>query len=158
MQDIATRSAARNQHPLDGLSGEEIGRAAAHVRAAHDLGPGMRFETIILDEPELDELAAHDVGKPVDRRAFVATYDMATGALFEAVVSLSEAKLLSWTKRPGAKPRIGPDDFLLAEEIITKDRASSRRSRDAASLTCRWSASIPGRREASAFRASGRSG
>jgi len=156
MQDIATRSAARNQHPLDGLSGEEIGRAAAHVRAAHDLGPGMRFETIILDEPEFDELAAHDLGKPVDRRAFVATYDMASGALFEAVVSLSEAKLLSWTKRPGAKPRIGPDDFLLAEDIIMKDprflAALEKRGITDMSMVCvdPWSTGtfgIPGERE-----------
>jgi primary-amine oxidase len=121
MQDIATRSAAKNQHPLDGLSGEEIAQAAAHVRATHDLGSGMRFETIILDEPELDELVAYEAGQPVDRRAFVATHDMATGELFEAVVSLSRAKILSWTARPGAKPRIGPDDFLLAEDIIMKD-------------------------------------
>src|SRR5687767_10464257 len=121
MQDIATRSAARTQHPLDGLNGGEISKAAAYVRAAHDLGPGMRFETIVLDEPEPDELAAYDAGKSIERRAFVATYDMATGELFDAIVSLSDARILSWTARPGAKPRIGPDDFLLAEDIIMKD-------------------------------------
>lgn len=121
MQDIATRPESRNRHPLDSLSGEEIGQAAALVRSAHDLGPGMRFETIVLDEPESREIEAHEAGQPADRRAFVAAYDMASGELFEAVVSLSRGKVLSWTPRPGAKPRIGPDDFLLAEEIIIKD-------------------------------------
>lgn len=156
MQDIARPSVIRDQHPLDGLSGEEISAAAACVRAAHDLGAGMRFETIILDEPEPDELAAHDAGQSVDRRAFVAAYDMATGELYDAIVSLSRAKVLSWTLRPGAKPRIGPDDFLLAEDIIMKDprflAALEKRGITDMSMVCvdPWSTGnfgIPGERE-----------
>jgi primary-amine oxidase len=156
MQDIATRSVAKDQHPLDGLSSAEIAHAAACVRAAHDLGSGMRFETIVLDEPEPDELTAHEAGKAIERRAFVATYDMATGALYEAVVSLTRAKVLSWTARPGAKPRIGPDDFLLAEDIIMKDErflaALRKRGITDMSMVCvdPWSTGsfgIPGERE-----------
>lgn len=156
MQDIATRSASRNQHPLDGLSGEEIVRAAALMRAVHDLGPGMRFETIVLDEPEARELEAHEAGEPVERRAFVAAYNMADGMLYEAVVSLSEGRVLTWTPRPGAQPRIGPDDFLLAEEVIMKDprflAALERRGITDMSMVCvdPWSTGsfgVPGEAE-----------
>ena len=39
-------------HELDPLSAAEIVTAAAIVRTAHDLGDGMRFETIVLREPD----------------------------------------------------------------------------------------------------------
>jgi primary-amine oxidase len=41
-------------HPLDPLTPDEIRQAAALVRGAHDLGAGMMFETISLDEPSKD--------------------------------------------------------------------------------------------------------
>ena len=104
-------------HPLDPLSVAEIEQAVRHLRNVHDLGRGMRFETVVLDEPDAADMA----GGTAERRAFVATHDMATGNLFEAIVSLASGAVLSWTPRPGAKPRIGPDDFLLAEEIALKD-------------------------------------
>src|SRR5262249_2821402 len=36
------------RHALDPLTADEIRRAAAAVRAAHDLGAGMTFETVLL--------------------------------------------------------------------------------------------------------------
>jgi len=100
-------------HSLDPLTGDEITAAAQMVRAAHDLGEGMRFETIALCEPE-------HLGD-TDRAAFVATYDIATGDLFEAIVSLRDGQILSWTKRRGAMPRIAPDEVLLAKRIAKTD-------------------------------------
>lgn len=156
LDTTASHSISHHFHPLDPLSDREIRSAAEIVRREHDLGPGMRFETIVLDEPDGSELRSHDDGKTPDRRAFVATYDMASGALFEAIVSLQEEKLLSWTARPGAKPRIGPDDFLLAEEIAIKDArfvdALHKRGITDLSLVCvdPWSTGrfgIPGEKE-----------
>src|SRR3954449_13102902 len=106
---IARTSTSEHSHPLDPLSDEEIKSAARIVRGQHDFGSTMRFETIVLDEPDEAELNLHEGGDPPDRRAFVATYDVATGELFEAVVSFRQEKVLSWVPRPGAKPRIGPD-------------------------------------------------
>ena len=103
---------ASSTHPLDPLTVDEIEAAARFVRAAHDLGAGMRFETIVLDE-RFDGSA--------DRRAFVAAYDVASSAVFEAVVSLETGAILRWTPRPGAKPRISPDEFLIAEHLTIKD-------------------------------------
>lgn len=129
-------------HPLDPLSPAEIAAAAAIVRCAHDLGPGMRFETIVLHEP--DRAAA------AGRAAFVAAYDIVTGDLFEAIVSLERGEVASWTPRPGAKPRIAPDEFLLAENIAKADprfvAALARRGITDLSLVCSdpWSCGVFG--------------
>ncbi len=136
---------AATRHKLDPLSPAEITRAAAIVRAAHDLGPGMRFETIVLQEAE--------GAGPKDRRAFVATYDIAGGSLFEAVVSLSGGTMESWRERPGAKPRIAPEEFLLAEAIAKTDprfiEGLAKRGITDLSLVCSdpWSCGVFGHRD-----------
>jgi len=111
--DSISPDVAAAPHPLAPLSAAEITAAADIVRAAHDLGTGMRFETIVLREP--------DGSSPSGRRAFVAVYDIASGALYEAVVSLADRTVESWTPRPGAQPRIAPEEFLLAESIAKAD-------------------------------------
>src|SRR6476660_1770882 len=75
-------------HPLDPLTPDEIRRAAALVRGAHDLGPGMMFETISLDEPSKDIVAGFRPGQPVPRRAFVCAFDRTDGRVFEARLDL----------------------------------------------------------------------
>ncbi len=104
-------------HPLEPLSVTEIRLSADVVRRAHDLGAGMRFETIELKEPSVD--APSDI--PTPRRTFVCTYDTVTGDLYEAVVDLDNRTLESWLQRPGAQPRIGPDEFLNAERLALED-------------------------------------
>jgi primary-amine oxidase len=140
--NVAVLPTQMSAHGLDPLSPDEIATAARIVRAAHDLGPGMRFETIVLDEPATQEEA--------DRCAFVSTYDIASGELFEAKVSLSRQSVASWTPRPGAKPRIAPDEFLLAETIAKQDprfvAALARRGITDMSLVCSdpWSCGVFG--------------
>lgn len=129
-------------HALDPLSPAEVATAAAIVRRTHDLGAGMRFETIVLKEPE-EEISG-------DRSAFVSTYDIATGNLFEAIVSLSDGIVTRWTPRPGARPRIAPDEFLLAEQIVKADprfvAALAKRGITDLSLVCSdpWSCGVFG--------------
>ena len=140
--NIAVLPPPPTAHVLDPLSTDEIAAAARIVRDAHDLGPGMRFETIVLDEA-----GAEDEG---DRRAFVAVYDIASGDLFEAKVSLTGASLENWRRRPGARPRIAPEEFLLAESIAKQDprfvAALARRGITDVSLVCSdpWSCGVFG--------------
>lgn len=108
----------RGPDPLAPLTEAEIAQAAAIAREACDLGPAMRFETIELLEPEPAERAD---GQRPPRRAFVAAYDALTSQLYEAIVSLDTDTVESKTDRPGAKPRIGPDEFLEAERMVLKD-------------------------------------
>jgi len=128
-------------HPLEPLSPAEIAAAARIVRAEHDLGAGMRFETIVLREPD---------GHGAERQAFVSTYDIATGKLFEAIVSLADGTVERWTPRPGAMPRIAPDEFLLAEAVAKRDprfiAALAKRGITDLSLVCSdpWSCGVFG--------------
>ena len=73
-----------------------------------------------------------------------------TGDLFEAIVSLTNGTVESWTPRPGARPRIAPDEFLLAENIAKRDprfvAALARRGITDLSLVCSdpWSCGVFG--------------
>ena len=157
-QDVnatAKTSVAPAVHPLEPLSTTEITRAAQLVREAHPLGAGMRFETIELKEPSANTRTAGHSATPA-RRAFVATYDTTTGQVFEAVVSLTDASIESWVERPGAQPRIGPDEFLDAERMALADprfiAALERRGIADLSLVCAdpWSvgrSGLPGEDE-----------
>ena len=108
-------------HPLDPLSPQEIQRAAAVLRAAHDLGTGMMFETISLEEPDKARLAAFVPGAPFPRIAFLCVFDRNDGRVFEARVDLRTEQILSWTSRPGVRPRILFDDILLVGRVARAD-------------------------------------
>jgi primary-amine oxidase len=141
--DTARAALRASSHPLDPLSPSEVALAAAIVRTSHDLGAGMRFETIVLHEP-IDPAALEA------RRAFVSFYDIATGDLFAAVVSLSNGTVESCVPRPGARPRIAPDEFLLAEQIAKSHpdflAALAKRGITDVSLVCSdpWSCGVFG--------------
>ena len=144
------------RHPLTPLSTVEIAHAARIVRESHDLGVGMRFETIELKEPAAELRSANGSSQDIPRRVFVSTYDTSSGQVFEAVVSLDDERVESWIQRPGAQPRIGPDEFLDAERMALADprfiAALERRGITDLSLVCAdpWSvgrSGLPGEDE-----------
>lgn len=108
-------------HPLDPLTSEEIRQAAALVRAAHDLGAGMMFETISLDEPAKEVVRDFRPGQPIPRRAFVCAFDRTDGRVFEARLDLVAGTVLDWRHIPGVRPRILIDDILLVGRVARAD-------------------------------------
>jgi len=108
-------------HPLDPLTPDEIRQAAALVRAAHDLGPGMMFETISLDEPAKAVVGTFRTGDPIPRRAFVCAFDRTDGRVFEARLDLAAGTVLDWRHIPGVRPRILIDDILLVGRVARAD-------------------------------------
>ena len=104
-------------HPLDPLGEAEIRRAAQAVRAAHDLGAGMTFETIMLAEPDKSALAAGRAG----RVAFVCCFDRLTGAVHEARVDLKTDTVVDWKAVPDVRPRILFDDIVAVGEAAKSD-------------------------------------
>ena len=109
------------KHPLDPLTPDEIRRAAAAVRATHDLGAGMMFETISLHEP--DKRVVHDAkpGATFAREAFVCAFDRTNGKVFEARVDLVANRVVDWQHVPGVRPRILIDDITLVGEVARAD-------------------------------------
>src|SRR5690348_11997934 len=93
-------------HPLDPLTQDEIRCAATALRAAHDLGAGMMFETISLSEPEKSVVQAFQPGARVPRVAFVCAFDRNNGKVYEAQVDLATGKVLDWRHVPDVRPRI----------------------------------------------------
>ncbi|MGE0424609.1 MAG: primary-amine oxidase [Reyranellaceae bacterium] len=123
MADVAVeaRTVGVASHPLDPLTPDEIRRASAAVRAAHDLGTGMMFETISLREPDKETLRSFRPGSAPPRAAFVCAFDRTNGKVYEAQVDLTANCVTDWRHVPGVRPRILYDDILLVGEVARAD-------------------------------------
>ncbi len=108
-------------HPLDPLSAAEIERAWEIVRTERALGPRVRVIFIMLHEPAKKIVLEHRPGDSVERAAFVVLVDSVPGKTCEAVVSLSERRVLSWEHVPGAQPAIVLDEFVDCEAAVRAD-------------------------------------
>jgi primary-amine oxidase len=108
-------------HPLDPLSAAEIERAWEIVRTERALGPRVRAIFIMLHEPAKKVVLAHRPGDAVERAAFVVLVDSGPGKTYEAVVSLSAGRVLSWEHVPGAQPAIVQDEFVDCEAAVRAD-------------------------------------
>ena len=105
-------------HPLDPLSPAEIESAVAILRAERVLGSRVRFESVELKEPPKEGLTSGNGAKPHGREAVIILLDNDTGAAYEAVVSLSEGRVESWTNVPGVQPRLMMDEFFECENAV----------------------------------------
>ncbi len=108
-------------HPLDPLTSDEIVEATSILRAQRQLGPRVRFETIVLKEPAKDLVLNFHRGDPIPRQAFLVVLDNEDGATYEAVVSLDEGNVISWDHIPGVQPRIMFDEFFECEAAVKAD-------------------------------------
>ena len=123
MTDVVEQvhAAEMSGHPLDPLTPAEIRRAAAAVRAAHDLGAGMMFETISLREPDKAAVRAFRPGGRMPREAFVCAFDRTNGRVYEARVDLGRDQVTSWRHVPDVRPRILLDDIELVGKVARAD-------------------------------------
>jgi primary-amine oxidase len=108
-------------HPLDPLSAQEIRSAAAILRRSRDLGPALRFVMISLLEPPKPAGLDFSLGPVPDRAAFIVTYDRSEKMIYEAVVSLAQEAVLSWTPVPDRLPSFLVEDMFGIEEIVRSD-------------------------------------
>ena len=106
------------QHPLDPLTPDEIVDALALLRAERNLGERVRFETIVLNEPQKDVVLNFKEQDPILREAFIVLLDNGTGATYEAVVSLTKRSVTSWKHIPGVQPKIMLDEFYECEAAV----------------------------------------
>ncbi len=111
-------SAPASTHPLAPLTAEEIAAAAAIIKSEKSLGPSVRFVFIVLHEPPKDVLRA---GGEAAREAFVVLRDRDRLGVVEAVVSLSEARVLSYDHREGVQAPITFEEFMACEDVVRSD-------------------------------------
>ena len=105
-------------HPLDPLSAEEISDATSLLKSERRLGSRVRFETVVLREPDKDAVLGFRPGDPVPRSAFVVILDPDTASTYEAVVSLDERRVVSWDHVPGVQPRVMFEEFVECEAAV----------------------------------------
>ncbi len=102
-------------HPLEPLSAAEVQHAVSLLRQADKVTPTTRFVSISLREPKKELLGRE---APPPREAFVVLFDNATNSCFEAALSLSDGKLLSWRHVPGVQPTMTIDEQVECEQAV----------------------------------------
>ncbi|AJY73480.1 primary-amine oxidase [Paenibacillus beijingensis] len=108
-------------HPLEPLSKEEILAAVQILKVEKQLGDADRFVSVMLKEPKKEVVLSFDGTQAFDRQAFIIILNKQDNATYEAVVSLNEQKVVSWTHVPGVQPTIMLDEQVECEEIVKKD-------------------------------------
>lgn len=107
-------------HPLDPLTAEEITRAVQIVHSERNLHERVRFASINLHEPSKEIVLTYQPGEKFKREAFIILLDNVAEATYEAVVSLSEERVVSWQHIPGVQPSVMLDEFFECEQLLKK--------------------------------------
>ena len=103
-------------HPLDPLTVGEYAAAVALLKAANHVNDDSRYPMITLHEPVKSEVLQWKPGDPVPRAAFmIVKHGPQT---FEAVVHLTDAKVLSWKEVQGVQPGFLMKEWRAAQEIV----------------------------------------
>jgi primary-amine oxidase len=111
------------QHPLDPLTAQEITAVVEIVTGEQNIDNRYRFATIVLNEPAKSVVQSFKSGdmdglRQINREAFVVLLDNTTGQTYEAIVSLTNAAVISWKHIPDVQPSIMLDEFLECEAIV----------------------------------------
>lgn len=103
-------------HPLEPLAAQEISRAVQILRAEQELDEGYRFAGSTLREPAKDRVLAFERGNTNDGSAPAREVEMVllhkpAGDAYEAIVSLSEGRTLSFEHVSGVHPPVLLEEF-----------------------------------------------
>ena len=109
------------QHPLDPLSADEISQTVEVLKASGKVTDASEFPLLDLHEPPKGEVLAFHPGDSIRREAFATVYDRADAKTFEAVVDLTDKKIISWKEIPGVQPAIMLPDVYSAYKAVFAD-------------------------------------
>src|SRR5437016_1267611 len=105
-------------HPLEPLTAEEIAAAVRIARSERNLSERVRFGSVRLNEPPKEVVLNFKQGDPLTREAFLILLDNTDGATYEAVVSLTDGKVVLWRHMPDVQPSIMIDEFFECERTV----------------------------------------
>src|ERR1700754_1095564 len=144
MTAVEDPTVAVSGHPLAPLTPEEITTAAEVLRAGKGLTETARFVFITLHEPPKAAVLAWrpegtTADEPLPRQAHVVLYERAERRTYEAVVSLTDRAVASFTPVPGVQAPIMLEEFMACEPMVQADprwqEAMRRRGVEDYSLT-----------------------
>ncbi len=108
-------------HPLDPLTGAELGQAVQILGEGGRLGEGVRIASISLIEPEKHAVEALRPGDQLERKALAVLVDRADQAAYEVVVDLLRHLVASANRLPnGIQPSIMLDEFAECEQAVRR--------------------------------------
>ena len=134
ISDPAAGRAAAN-HPLDPLSGSEIEKAAAVIKASEYATETLRFVMISLEEPPKPATLTFGPLEVPARKAFVVAYDAPAKLIYEAVVDLGARASRVLDAGAGPLPLLPVRHMTGSRRWSGKTRAGRRRCASAASPT-----------------------
>jgi primary-amine oxidase len=106
------------RHPLALVEREEIEAGVRILRAERELADTARFVSISLHEPPKGRVLAWDGRAPLDRELFIVLFDRADGRTFEAVVSLTNERVVSFELVPGVQAGLLVDEYFEVDELV----------------------------------------
>ncbi|MEM7292471.1 MAG: primary-amine oxidase [Pseudomonadota bacterium] len=108
-------------HPLDPLTVEELHRAVAVTRAQYSKGGRILFEQVRLVEPEKSVVRSFKSGDDFERIALAVFHDRDSGAVYEALVDLRRAELISLTPIPNAQTCVSAVECEEMSELVKQN-------------------------------------
>jgi len=114
---------ATTRHPLDPLSADEVQAASSILKQERGLDAGNRFVYVMLQEPSKKDVLAIESGSgaAVDRQAFMVLRDRPNRKTYEAVVSLTQKKVVRWEEIENVQASIMLEEFMTVDEVVRKD-------------------------------------
>lgn len=105
-------------HPLEPLTAEEVRVAVATIKQDRSLSNRVRFMSVALQEPPKDCVLAYRPGDSIERQAFMVLLDNETAKTYEAIVSVTNQAVISWTHIPDVQPGFVLDEFFDCETAV----------------------------------------
>ena len=118
MTTTVPRPTSQIVHPLEPLTGAEIERAVSILRAERTLGERVLFASVTLREPSKHAVRAYQAGDSVTREALIILLDNTEAKTYEAVISLDDNRVISWTHIPGVQPTVMPEELLPCGDVV----------------------------------------
>jgi len=109
-------------HPLEPLTADEVQQTIDLLRQAEKVTPTTRFVSMTLVEPDKASVHAHNGAVELPRSAKAILFDNDTNSCFEAVVSLSQARVVSCRHVPGVQPTMTIDEQIECEQAVIQSK------------------------------------
>ena len=114
----ATLPITHVQHPLTPLAAAEVRQAVRILTEQAPVTGTTRFVSVTLKEPPKETVLADHAEQLTQRQAFAVLFDNQTNNCYEAVLSLTEERLLSWAHIPGVQPTMTADEQTECEQAV----------------------------------------
>ena len=108
-------------HPLSILLASEISSTVSLLKSEKQFTSTMRFVHIYLKEPSKSFILSYKSGDPFTRETFSVILDKGNCQTYEAIVNLTEKKIVSFVHKPGVQPSVMLDEFFDVDELVRND-------------------------------------